>query len=616
MFVLPNPDTTRKTPRQVRQWDYYCTWATQHARAVPVLHDFTTTSTINTMYTIKMTPADPDWVRFRDHETSIRRRHYLNTPLATLHRSLAREWKVLLDQAAYARCLAGVADQHEDAEEDFAEAQRIDSRHMLVPHQEWQRAELVVIDEALESRNAHIDALLRLLAEQKRLRANGVINASKRSRDWTRAELEASRGRLRQLLRMQDEAQRSQDAAQRSAPAVQSGSGPAAGLAPVVQGGAGPVAIPAPAVHGAAGPVAGQDNEVGDEEQAAQEGSGEPEEQEGDLEQGEHGAEEEIGAYEAHEEQEGNEVHDGSGEQGGNEAQRGNEEQEVNGHGHQEHDQAGDRLDELQTPVALDQAADESSRQSTKRSRDQDDDASDRYEPSPRKSPRHSVENQEPEILIEPQSSEGIPLAEPQDLAPEADPRQAFDSTWQEFLSGIADKDREQWDTLYEQAQILADWNMHKIPDSSSDEALEKLQAELNDGLRQVLNWSWEEYVDKVKANSNGAYHEDDWQQAQLAWDGALWRFDQGRSPMWPPPLKTAARHDPAPEAFPEHGVRPLTDSLTALEVAKDLGFGDITGLDGQWSYLTTVGGGNHGEAGLWLNVRYDEHHTLVEVSR
>lgn len=583
--------------------------------------------------------SNSNWVIFRDHETSIRRRHYLNTPTATLHRSLFNEWNDLLDKEAYVRCLTVVTNQHEDAEADFIEAQRIDTRHMLSPHQIWRRAEIDVIDQALESRKAHLDALLGLLAEQKRLRADGVINASKRSQDWTRAELEASRGRLRRLVRMQDEAQRSQDAARRSAPAIQSGggtvavpapaihgsAGPMAAIAPAIQGGPGPVAVPAPAVHGGAGPVAGQDDEEGGGDQGAQEGNEKPEEHEGDGEKGGDGAEERNGAQEKKgaeefdEGQEENRLQDGDGEQGGDGAQEGNEEQQVSGDDRKEPDQADDRLDELQTPVVQADAASESrrsSRQKNKRSRDRDENAADHIGSSPRKSPRHSPANKEPAILIEPKSSQEIPFAEPRDPIPGEDPKQTFESAWRNFLNGVVDEDREQWDILYERAKILADWNISILPDGSSDEALEQLQTEASDGLRQAIGWGWEEYMDKVRASENGVYDEHDLQQAQLAWDGALWRFDQGRSPMWPPPLKTAARHDPAPKAYPEHEVRPLTGSRTALEVAKDLGFGDITGLDGQWSYLTTVGGGNHGEAGLWLNVRYDEHRTLVEVSR
>lgn len=242
-------------------------------------------------------------------------------------------------------------------------------------------------------------------------------------------------------------------------------------------------------------------------------------------------------------------MQDEDGEQDGNGAQEGNIDHR------EEPDQAGNGLGELQTPVQ-DHAFPKrrhSSQQRNKRSPERDGDALDRDGPSPRKSPRHSETDQEPAILVEPESSQEIPLAEPQDLIPEEDPRQTFESAWQRFLNGIADEDREQWDTLYEQAKMLAGWNLPVVPDGSSDEALEQLQTKLNDDLRQALDWGWEEDVDKVKAKYNGTYHEDDLQQAQLAREGALWRVEQGRSPKWPSLLKPAAPSGPTPEAFPEH---------------------------------------------------------------
>lgn len=297
MYVLPNADVAIAGPKQVRQPRLLP--QVHHTEMVSVLfHHSFAESRIPHLQDESSKPRLAHVPRSRNlHSPQTLSQH----PIATLHRGLASEWNDLLDQTAYARCIAVVANHKEDAEADFNEAQRIDTRHIHFPHLLWPQAEVDVVVQALESRKAHLKALRRLLAEQKRMRPDGIINASKRSRDWMRAEMEASKGRLRRLMRMQEEAQRSHGAARRSVPAV--------------QGGGGPVAVSAPAIQGGAGPVAGQDNEGDDGEQAAQEGNEEPGEREGTGEQVGDGAEERNGAEEVNEEQEENGEQEESGVQ-------------------------------------------------------------------------------------------------------------------------------------------------------------------------------------------------------------------------------------------------------------------------------------------------------------
>jgi hypothetical protein len=54
----------------------------------------------------------------------------------------------------------------------------------------------------------------------------------------------------------------------------------------------------------------------------------------------------------------------------------------------------------------------------------------------------------------------------------------------------------------------------------------------------------------------------------------------------------------------------------TAAIAAEKFGFdGAESGIQGQWTYLLSLGRGGQGEAGLWMSVRQDENNNVIDVS-
>jgi hypothetical protein len=106
------------------------------------------------------------------------------------HAALTRQWHALCDPHAYAQCLRDIDAARNKASTDYEDVESIAQTKAQDPQDPWFRYETVALRRANRSHNVLLRALQRFTAEQKRVRQNGVFNADKTSRNWTK-DLEA-----------------------------------------------------------------------------------------------------------------------------------------------------------------------------------------------------------------------------------------------------------------------------------------------------------------------------------------------------------------------------------------------------------------------------------------
>lgn len=266
-----------------------------------------------------------------------------------------------------------------------------------------------------------------------------------------------------------------------------------------------------------------------------------------------------------------------------------------------------------------------------KRSRDEEDDHSGHGTSSKNKSPRTSQNDSTPAILVEPRSSDEIPLADLPPMEEEVDPQKEFEAVWMAFLATRPIPERIQWGKLFSYAKVLFRHTReahHPNPDDISPEARENLRVTINKALERVIGWDWMEYVDKVKENPHGFYKDDEWRKAEQAREDAMLNSREGRDPIFPPrliqpSLRGIENEDEDGDGDGDGDQAVFIDEDSVSDEMEDLAEeipngllweGDLQEM-GVWKHLAGIGIGGQGQAGVWFSVRSDDHGMIIEVS-
>ena len=151
-----------------------------------------------------------------------------------------------------------------------------------------------------------------------------------------------------------------------------------------------------------------------------------------------------------------------------------------------------------------------------------------------------------------------------------------FVTKWLAFLEEREGKDGKRWEDMHEVAdKVFQLCGQPEYPNETGDE--EEFRVRINKILESAI---WQSRIDKVSENGNGVHQGAKWKQTlQLAREAAM-RKALGGEACSPPPAS------PLP--------------YTAAIAAEKFGFGGAeSGIQGQWTYLLSLGRGGQGEAGL-----------------
>ena len=186
-------------------------------------------------------------------------------------------------------------------------------------------------------------------------------------------------------------------------------------------------------------------------------------------------------------------------------------------------------------------------------------------------------------------------MAEDAPLEPDPEYQTEFDKSWNNVWTTIRCDTFDTWFELYMRARRM--WKAGgppEYPNGSDDAALAEFQARINKTPEPAVGRAWQSRIDKINVD------EDDTHQKlalQLAKEAAVQRARDNRTDVWPSPRISPRK-------------------LTGAEAAARIGFdGDSVGIQGHWAYLSTIGQGAQGEAGLWMSRRIDGNGNLIDVS-
>lgn len=146
----------------------------------------------------KMVLNDPDWHTYRKHELGLRR----NQPSIRVIGSLIKEWKALCDLHAYAKCIVDIANARRKASDDHKQLIKLEAQFAREadPQLPWQQEQIDTLWRAHESQTNLYEALRPFIAEQKRIREDGSVNADDTSLGWTRKLGDETYARLADIV--------------------------------------------------------------------------------------------------------------------------------------------------------------------------------------------------------------------------------------------------------------------------------------------------------------------------------------------------------------------------------------------------------------------------------